>query len=296
MVGSEHIKHLPSEEPVHHHENSRHAHTPEENAFHGRTHGWQIPAADEFSGHCLSCISEAIDKIRENHHQLNQYRADSQHHIAITRRNHGNAGINRHYTERTQEQIGIEREKFLHMTVHECFTRIPHRELRKDLLAVFEKYHRKSEKKTGILRNQCSGGNAVETDAIESDSSHTHRQTNASDNVHGIDYQVSNHRTDTVLHPDEPALQGHESQCRRSRPDTDMEITLRERAYCRRTLHEQEHEIHENPLYQYTYQCNGHRHPDGTYQRSRRCFHISAPIGLSRHPAGPDTKKTEIPI
>ena len=115
MVGSEHIEHLPPEEPVHNHENSRHAHTPEENAFHGRTHGRQIPASDKFSGHCLARISEAIDKIRENHHQLNQYRADSQHHIAITRRNHGNAGIKRHYTERTQEQIGIERKKFIHL-------------------------------------------------------------------------------------------------------------------------------------------------------------------------------------
>ena len=96
MIRCQHIQHLTTEQTIKHHENGSHTHAPHEHALYRTADSIHIPPSDEFARQSLSGVGETIRKIGENHHELHKYRADSQHHIAITGRDDSDARINRH--------------------------------------------------------------------------------------------------------------------------------------------------------------------------------------------------------
>ena len=212
-----------------------------------------VPAShsDELSCQCLPGVCKTVREIGEKHHHLYQYRADCQHHISISGGDYGNAGIYCHNAERADEKVGIEAEIGFHATVDEESGHSPERVAREDI-AIAQKDDRSSIQQAGILGDEGARSDSVEADALEAEAAEreSHCQDNADEDIAEIDNEVHNHRVQTVLHTDEPALERHQGQCCRSRPYSDMEISLSQFPDFRRAFDEEEGEIHEDPLNQ----------------------------------------------
>ena len=160
--------------------------------------------------------------------------------------------------------------------------------------AVFEAADQQAVEQPAVL-----GDHGAERDAREAEprpGADAEGEQDARANVDGVDDQVHPHGIHGVLHPHEPAPQGHQGHGGRRRPDADEEVALRQDAYPGRRVRNQHHAFEEGPL-----ECQGE---EGGQQGEACAAQEDAPAfreidpaeGLGRQAAGAGTQETESPV
>ena len=98
------------------------------------------------------------------------------------------------------------------------------------------------------MRHDCSQGYSFEAKAIKGCSWDSEGQKDAEEDIANVDYHIGQHRTERVLHPDEPTAESHQAEGRRSRPDADIEIFKSQGTDFFRAAYEKENQFLEGPL------------------------------------------------
>ena len=126
--------------------------------------------------------------------------------------------------------------------------------------------------------------------------SKSEREDYTHEDIHSIDSHVRNHRADAVLHSYEPSLQGHEAECCRSRPDTDVEISCSEILHLRAGIHNQECGLNEYPLDSNQKQGTRQGYAEGARQNAGAFPAVAAAVRLGCQTARSHTQETEVPV
>ena len=269
-------------EQVNQHEKHSNPHAPDKDVADGHLHGRNVPTADKLPHQGFGRIGKAIGKEREQQQEFHENGADGQDQVAVPGRYHGESHIDGHHAERPDEQVSVHRKKRPQIRTR---YRLPD--------AALPGWHSAGNQdpgkgQAGELGDDRSPGNAGKADPAAQD--------NAGDNVYHIDNQVGSHGTDGVLHPNKPALDGHQGKGGRRSPDADEEVAQGQFAHGIGTVGDIQGQVNKGPL-EHQNQCGnqqGQDHPaEQDYPRSLPVF---PSIGLGRKASRPHTQETEVPV
>jgi hypothetical protein len=152
--------------------------------------------------------------------------ADGKKHITVAGRDDSKADVDSYEAERTDIKVGVHDEETAGLVTLEKPSEFRQSYRREGILPVFPQQKRQRHEQSGILGHDGSHRHPGEAHAVimQSADGKSQGENYAHQNIHSIDSQISNHRTDTILHTNEPALEGHQSESRRSRPYSYEEV------------------------------------------------------------------------
>ena len=131
---------------------------------------------------------------------------------------------------------------------------------------------------------------------MQTSDSESERKDYAHEDIHAVDSHVGSHRTDTVLHSYEPALEGHETEGCRGSPYADIEVFRCKSLHFRTGINNQESRLDKYPLDRDQNQsaCEGYAH--GARQNACAFLAVATAVCLGRQAACADTEESEVPI
>ena len=132
--------------------------------------------------------------------------------------------------------------------------------------------------------------------SLIADGAYSESQHEAHKHVHAVHDQVRDHRADAVLHSDEPAFEGHQTQCRRRCPYAYEEIAGRQLLHLRSTVDDKESGLDEYPLDGDQGKGACHSDSDRSGEYPRTFLPVPSSERLGRQSAGADAQKAEIPV
>ena len=156
--------------------------------------------------------------------------------------------------------------------------------------AVFGRYNADRQQQSRILGNQRAVRHTYRPERG------IYRQQVTGNYIHHIDKDVGCHRTDRILHADEPPLERHQTERGRCRPDTHEEILAGKGCHLGRARHTRQDGSNKHPLYRPDKQCPRKGDADTLRKKPAALRCISASESLRRQPRCPHPQKAEIPV
>ena len=235
---------------IYSYENECNGHTPYKGPLHRLPDHMPVPGTDVTSDERFTCIGEPVRKVGEYHQEFHQDGTHSQQSISVAGRNYGKSDIYGDETERAHEEVGIHAHEAAHLTALEYSAQVSGAQCAESIPAITQQKADGSDQEPGILCDNSSGCDSAETHSLIPPSSYTEsqRKNNAHKDVHSVYRDVRQHGAHAVLHAYEPALQGHQTEGRWSRPYADEEILRGQVTYLRSAVDEQEGSLDEYPL------------------------------------------------
>ena len=149
----------------------------------------------------------------------------------------------------------------------------------------------------GILSRKPNTGNICSGEPrIRESDGDSQGEYDAHQDVHSVHDKVGDHRTDAVLHADEPAFEGHQTEGRWGCPYPYMEICGGQFAHLRSAVDHKEGRFEEYPLYGNQDKGTPQSYSEGAGKNSCTFLPVVSAEGLGSQTSCTHAKETEVPV
>ena len=146
------------------------------------------------------------------------------------------------------------------------------------------------------MRHDCSQGYSFEAKAIKGCSWDSEGQKDAEEDIANVDYHIGQHRTERVLHSDEPTAESHQAESGGCGPDADVEIFKSQGTDFFGAAYEKENQFLEGPLDQEQGEGYDERKSDSPRKVADAIVPILPSESLGGHPACTGAQESEVPV